>query len=249
VANRPEFPGLARFTGSVAHAQIYKNPRPYVGKRTLVVGCGNSGAEIALDLAEQGIDVAMVVRGPVHVVPRDLFGRPSQETSVMLSRVPVAVRDAVVSPILRMAVGDLSRWGIVRPALGPNRMIADTGRIPILDIGTIAQVKAGRIRVVPAVQEVQPDRVRFVDGRTENFDAIILATGYRPGLDRFIDRFESISDERGRPHRFGEETNVSGLFFVGFRNPPTGALREIASEAPRVATAIRARRSATLSHR
>jgi indole-3-pyruvate monooxygenase len=249
VANRPEFPGLAGFAGSVAHAQTYKNPQPYVGKRTLVVGCGNSGAEIALDLAEQGIDVALVVRGPVHVVPRDLFGRPSQETSVMLSRLPVAVRDAVVSPILRMAVGDLSRWGIVRPALGPNRMIADTGRIPILDIGTIAQVKAGRIRVVPAVQEVQPDRVRFVDGRAGNFDAIILATGYRPGLERFIDGFESISDERGRPHRFGEETDVSGLFFVGFRNPPTGALREIASEAPRVATAIRARRSATLSRR
>jgi indole-3-pyruvate monooxygenase len=182
----------------------------------------------------------MVVRGPVHVVPRDLLGRPSQETSVMLSQLPVAVRDALVSPILRLAVGDLSRWGIVRPALGPNRLIEDTGRIPILDVGTIAQVKAGRIRVVPAVHEVLPDRVRFVDGRIEAFEAIILATGYRPGLERFIDGFESISDERGRPHRFGEETGVPGLFFVGFRNPPTGALREIAIEAPRVAAAIRA---------
>jgi NADPH-dependent glutamate synthase beta subunit-like oxidoreductase len=242
VASRPEFPGLAGFTGRVVHTETYKNPQPYVGRRTLVVGCGNSGAEIALDLSEQGIDVAMVVRGPVHVVPRDLFGRPSQETGVLLSRLPVAVRDALVSPILRLAVGDLSRWGIVRPALGPNRLIEDAGRIPILDIGTIAQVKAGRIRVFPAVQEVLPDRVRFVDGRTEAFEAIILATGYRPGLDRFIDGFESISDERGRPHRFGEETGVPGLFFVGFRNPPTGALREIASETPRVAAAIRARR-------
>src|SRR5438046_1053920 len=73
VANRPEFPGLADFAGSVVHAESYKNPAPYVGKRTLIVGCGNSGAEIALDLAEQGIDAAMVVRGPVHVVPRDLL--------------------------------------------------------------------------------------------------------------------------------------------------------------------------------
>ena len=92
-------------------------------------------------------------------------------------------------------------------------------------------MKAGRIRVLPAVQEVLPDRVRFVDGRTEAFEAIILATGYRPGLDRFIDGFDSISDERGRPHRFGAEmTGIPGLFFVGFRNPPTGALREIASK-------------------
>jgi len=186
--------------------------------------------------------VAMVVRGPVHVVPRDLVGRPSQETSVLLSRLPVAWRDALVSPVLRLAVGDLSRWGIVWPVHGPNRLIEEAGRIPLLDIGTIAQVKAGRIRVLPALQEVLPGRVRFVDGRTEAFDAIILATGYRPGLDRFIGGIESIADERGRPHRFGEETGVPGLFFVGFRNPPTGALREIAIEAPRVAMAIRARR-------
>jgi hypothetical protein len=242
VANRPEFPGLADFTGSVVHTETYKNPQPYVGKRTLVVGCGNSGAEIALDLAEQGVDVAMVVRGPVHVVPRDLWGRPSQETSILLSRLPVAVRDALVAPILRLAVGDLSRWGIVRPALGPARLIEETGRIPILDIGTIAQVKAGRIHVLPAVHEVLSDRVRFVDGRTEAFGAIILATGYRSRLDRFIDGFDSISDGRGRPHRFGAETAIPGLFFVGFRNPPTGALREISREAPRVATAILARR-------
>jgi cation diffusion facilitator CzcD-associated flavoprotein CzcO len=239
VANQPEFPGLATFAGSVVHARAYKNAAPYRGRRTLVVGCGNSGAEIALDLAEQGVDVAMVVRGPVHVVPRDLWGRPTQETGVMLSRLPVSVRDALVSPILRLAVGDLSRWGIVRPSLGPNRLVEEAGRVPILDIGTIAQVKAGRIRVVPGIEEILPDRVRFADGRSEPFDAIILATGYRPDLGGLIDGFASISDRRGRPRRFGAETAIPGLFFVGFRNPPTGALREISREAPRVAAAIR----------
>ncbi len=240
VATWPEIPGLSRFAGSVLHSENYRNAQAYLGTRTLVVGSGNSGAEIALDLAEHGIDVTMVVRGPVHVVPRDLLGRPSQETSIALSCLSVAVRDALVSPILRLAVGNLSRWGIARPAAGPNRLIEDAGRIPILDVGTIAQVKAGRIRVRPAVEEVLRDRVRFVDGRAGAFDAIVLATGYRPALDRFIDGFDAISDARGRPHRFGEETRTPGMFFVGFRNPPTGALREIAKEAPRVARAIRA---------
>jgi cation diffusion facilitator CzcD-associated flavoprotein CzcO len=241
VANRPDIPGLDQFAGTVVHTRFYKNAEPYAGKRSLVVGCGNSGAEIALDLAEHGIDVGMVVRGPVHVVPRDLYGRPSQETAVLLSPLPVAVRDAVVMPILRLAVGDLSRWGIVRPAVGPNRMIEDSGRIPILDIGTLAQIKSGRIRVFPAVEAVLPRHVRFVGGRTEPFDAIVLATGYRPGLERFIDDFASVSDGRGHPDRSGEESRLPGLFFIGFRNPPTGALREIAAEAPRVALAIRAR--------
>ena len=138
-----------------------------------------------------------------------------------------------------VVVGDLSRWGIVRPAVGPNRMIEESGRIPILDIGTIAMVKQGKIRVLPSVQEILPDRVRFAGGAVHSFEAIIFATGYTPSLGNVIEGFEKIADSRGRPHRFGEETDIAGLYFVGFKNPPTGALREIALEAPRVARSIR----------
>jgi indole-3-pyruvate monooxygenase len=237
----PTVPGLDSFRGQAIHAGSYKNAAPYQGKRTLVVGCGNSGAEIALDLAEQGVDVAMVVRGPVHVVPRDLFGRPTQHTNVLLSHLPLALRDAIAVATVGRVVGDLSRWGIVRPTMGPNRMIEETGRIPILDIGTIAMVKQGRIRVLPALQEILPDGVRFAGGAVLPFEAIVFATGYTPGLDRLVEGFGTIADARGRPHRFGEETGIPGLYFVGFRNPPTGALREIAIEAPKVAQAIRIR--------
>ena len=239
VPKLPSIPGLEGFRGTAIHAGAYRNASPYQGRRTLVVGCGNSGAEIALDLAEHGVDVAMVVRGPVHVVPRDLFGRPSQHTNILLSHLPLALRDAIATATVGLAVGDLSRWGIVRPALGPNRMIEQTGRVPILDVGTIAMVKQGRILVLPAVREILPDRVRFAGGAEHRFEAIVFATGYAPGLGQVVDGFEAIADVRGRPHRFGEETAIPGLYFVGFRNPPTGALREIALEAPRVARAIR----------
>jgi hypothetical protein len=239
VPRLPTIPGLDSFHGSAIHAGVYKNAAPYQGKRTLVVGCGNSGAEIALDLAEQGVDVAMVVRGPVHVVPRDLLGRPTQHTNILLSPLPLALRDAIAVCTMRLVVGDLSRWGIVRPAVGPNRMIVESGRIPLLDIGTVAMVKQGKIRVLPAVQEILPDRVLFAGGLQCPFEAIIFATGYTSSLDELIEGFETIADARGRPNRFGEETEISGLYFVGFKNPPTGALREIAIEAPRVARSIR----------
>lgn len=235
----PSVPGLDGFRGTAIHAGVYKNAEPYQGKRTLVVGCGNSGAEIALDLAEHAVDAAMVVRGPVHVIPRDMFGRPTQHTNVLLSHLPLALRDAIATRIVGLVVGDLSRWGIVRPTVGPNRMIEESGRIPILDLGTIAMVKQGKIRVLPAVQEILPDRVRFAGGVVHPFEAIIFATGYTPGLSNVIEGFETIADARGRPHRFGEETGIAGLYFVGFKNPPTGALREIALEAPRVARTIR----------
>jgi len=240
VPNLPTLPGLDSFRGTTVHARDYKNAEPYRDKRTLVMGCGNSGAEIALDLAERGVDVSMVVRGPVHVVPRDLFGQPTQLTNILLSRLPLGLRDAIAVATVGLVVGDLSRWGIVRPATGPNRMIEETGRVPLLDIGTIARVKQGRIRVLPAAKEVLPDGVRFADGAVHPFEAIIFATGYTPGLSALVEGFDTIADARGRPHRFGEETGIPGLYFVGFKNPTTGALREIAIEARRVAHAIRA---------
>jgi hypothetical protein len=235
----PSVAGLDNFRGTAIHSGVYKNAAPYQGNRTLVMGCGNSGAEIALDLAEHGVDVAMVVRGPVHVVPRDMLGRPTQHTNVLLSHLPLGLRDAIARVTMGLVVGDLSRWGIVRPELGPNRMIEESGRIPILDVGTIAMVKQGRIRVLPAVEEILPDKVRFAGGAVHPFETIIFATGYTPGLERLIEDFETIADARGRPHRFGEETAIAGLYFVGFKNPPTGALREIALEAPRVARSVR----------
>lgn len=241
VPHLPALPGLERFRGSVCHTRDYQNAEPYRGKRTLVVGCGNSGAEIALDLAEQGVDVAMVVRGPVHVVPRDMLGQPIQHTNILLSYLPLGLRDAIAKSTVGLVVGDLSRFGIVRPAMGPNRMIEELGRVPLLDIGTIAMVKQGRIRVLPAAEEVLADGVRFADGAVHPFEAIVFATGYTPGLGALVERFDTIADARGRPHRFGEETGIPGLYFVGFKNPTTGALREIALEARRVALALSAK--------
>ncbi len=238
VPNWPSLRGIDAFAGSVVHASGYRNAAPYLGKRTLVVGSGNSGAEIALDLAEHGVDVSMVVRGPVHVVPRDLLGRPTQHTAVLLARLPARWRDAIVKPMLRAAVGDLARFGIVRPTLGPNQMIETLGRIPMLDIGTVARIKDGSIRVLPGVEEVFSNSVGFADGRVHAFDTIVLATGYTTGLAQLIEGFEGVASARGRADRFGAKRMPDGLYFVGFRHAATGALREIALEAPRVAAAI-----------
>lgn len=118
-------------------------------------------------------------------------------------------------------------------------MIEESGRVPILDLGTIAMIKKGKIRILPALQEILPNGVRFAGGETHPFECIIFATGYTPNLAYLINGFGKISDFCGRPHRFGQETGITGLYFVGFKNPHTGALREIAIEAPRVAKAIR----------
>ena len=72
----PNWPGQADYRGEILHSSRYRNPAPYAGKRVLVVGFGNSGGEIALDLAEADVAVTLAVRGPVKILPRDLLGLP-----------------------------------------------------------------------------------------------------------------------------------------------------------------------------
>src|SRR5947209_2545558 len=93
----PPFPGLSGFAGEVVHASAYRNPRPFVGRDVLVVGSGNTGAEIAVDLAEGGASrVRLAVRTPPNIVLRELNGVPNQVTGVLLRRFPPKLVDAIV---------------------------------------------------------------------------------------------------------------------------------------------------------
>lgn len=237
---RPTWPGEEGFTGEILHASTYADGAPWRGRRALVVGVGNTGAEIALDLWEHGATVTLCARSPQHVVPRDVLGVPAQINSLYLLRhLPLAVGDALARRLSRLLVGDLARYGLPAPETGMLSDVVKRGHIPLMDIGTVALIKQGAIRVVPGVAELRGDEVRFDDGGAAGFDVIVLATGYRPALDDFLEVAGEVTDARGYPSVHGAEVpGHPGLFFVGYRNPLTGALHDIAREAERVASAI-----------
>jgi len=112
--NRPEFNGQASFAGRIVHSGDYRNAAPFRGRRVLVVGMGNTGAEIALDLAEQGATAALSVRSPLNVVYRDVLGRPTQLTSMALARLPERWGDAIARWLCTVTVGDIGRYGLQR---------------------------------------------------------------------------------------------------------------------------------------
>ena len=239
VPKQPTWPGQSTFRGEIIHSSAYKNGAAWKGKRALVVGIGNSGGEIAIDLWEHGAETAISVRSPVHVVPRDLFGLPAQVNSLfMLGRLPPKIADRIANALLGRVIGDLSRHGLHRPTLGPVSQVLETGRIPLIDVGTIELVKQGRIRIFPGPRELTEDGVVFTDDREIKADLIVLATGYRAALEGFLEDAERHVDERGYPRRHGVEAGTPGLYFIGYRNPLTGALHDIAVEARRVAQAL-----------
>jgi indole-3-pyruvate monooxygenase len=240
----PRWAGDDRFAGTLTHSSGYHHGHAWRGKRCLVVGAGNSGAEIALDLWEAGAAaVALCVRGPLHVTPRDLYGVPAQVNSLRFaSRLPTRLADAISLALVNRALGDLTPWGIRRPARGPIAQLLEEKRVPLIDVGTVALIKQGKIRVVPGIASFTETGAVFEDGREFPFDLVVLATGYRTGIDEFLEGSGAVLDGRGHPRVFGAEA-APGLYFVGYRNPITGQLHDIALEAERVADHIARRTS------
>lgn len=228
---RPTWPGESEFRGRVLHSSSYRDGEAFRGHSVLVVGLGNTGGEIAVDLTEHGARASLSVRSPVWIVPRDLMGRPVQESTIALSFLPLAVRDAVGRIASRVVFGDVSRLGLRTPAEGPMTQIVKRGRIPMIDIGTIALIRAGKVLVEPDIERFTVDGVQFKNRVEKAYDAIVLATGFRSGLEDFLEEGARDSSKL-----------VPGLYFVGFRNVPTGLLREIGTEARVVAAAIAAAR-------
>jgi cation diffusion facilitator CzcD-associated flavoprotein CzcO len=231
----PVLQEIEAFKGKVLHSADYTEAAPFVGQNVLIVGMGNTGAEIALDLAESGARPTLSVRKGVHIVPRQLFGVPIQMVGIATRPMPQALNDWMFPIILDLALGKLEKYGIVRPKRGILAQI-DAGRIPVIDVGTVAAIKAGRIRVAPDIAGFTEHGAQFTDRRQEAFDAVILATGYRPAYEKFL-------PAELRPGKSGVNRRASelGLYLVGFHNPVTGLLREIGREAVAVAADIEKR--------
>jgi cation diffusion facilitator CzcD-associated flavoprotein CzcO len=232
---RPSWPGSEVYRGPVVHSSEYRNPTPYPGKRVLVVGFGNSGGEIALDLANAGVDVALAVRSAVQILPRDLLGFPILAWAILYRRLPARMVDLINAPILRLAVGPIEKLGLRRAAKGPRQMVEEDGRVPLIDVGTLDKIRDGSIKICGGVDCLTADGVVFADGRSEKFDAIILATGFRPDLRRLIPELEGVFDQHGMPRLTGQTTSAPGLYFCGQITSPTGQLRGIGLEAQRIA--------------
>jgi hypothetical protein len=216
----PALPGLARFSGRVLHSRDYRNAAPFTGQRVLVVGMGNTGAEIALDLADHGVRAALSVRSPVNIVRRDVLGRPTQLSSIALAKLPPAVGDRLATLVRDLSVGSLARWGIETAAASPLRQLREEGRTPVIDVGTVARIKAGGIVVHPRIDRLTPEGVCFTDGTRFPFDTVLLATGYSPAgpVPRHAPRPGRAGDAQGddRPGR------AHGVVFRRFRHPATG---------------------------
>jgi putative flavoprotein involved in K+ transport len=236
----PDWAGIESFEADLCHSSEYRNPRSYRGRSILVVGCGNSGAEIATDLAEGGAArVRLAMRTSPHVIPREMFGMPGQLSGLMVRQLPRRLADAYAGTFERFAFGDLSKYGVSPPPRGAYTQVVRDGVVPIVDVGFIDALKAGRIEPVAGVAGLSGEEVELEGGERVRVDSVIAATGYSSGLTELIGPL-GVLGERELPERCGGRSprGAEGLFFVGFTQPVTGNLFEIRNEARQVAGAV-----------
>uniref|UniRef100_A0A0D9WY99 Flavin-containing monooxygenase n=1 Tax=Leersia perrieri TaxID=77586 RepID=A0A0D9WY99_9ORYZ len=233
----PEMDGAGEFEGPVTHVAEYKSGEAYRGKRVLVVGCGNSGMEVCLDLCLHNALPSMVVRDSVHVLPREMLGVATFSVAVFLLRfLPLWLVDRILVVLAWLFLGDLAKLGITRPSRGPLELKNSKGRTPVLDIGALARIRSGEIVVVPAIRRLLRGGAELVDGRRVAADAVILATGYHSNVPQWLKGTDFFTEEGYPRVSFPDGwKGESGLYSVGFTRR---GLSGVSSDAVKVAQDI-----------
>lgn len=234
----PDWPGREGFAGELIHSSQYRNPAPYRGRDVLVVGAGNSGAEIATDVADGGASRSRLsVRTPPQIVRRATAGIPAQLIGIGIRKLPPHWVDPLTKAQRRLSIPDLSAQGLPRPDHGVRTAFITTGTTPILDVGIVSAVRHRRVEIVAAVARFDGGDVVLADGSRLTPDALIAATGFRAGLDSLVGHL-GVLGPRGLPVKTDGEPALPGLWFVGFTPTLGGQLREGSIAARKVAAAV-----------
>jgi len=228
----PAFEGRDVYRGTLLHSAEYHRPTDAPGKNVLVVGVGNSGGEIASELAASGRAVDVAVRSGANVEPLTLAGIPIQYLSNIVLKFPRPVQDVITG-----AVRQIGEW-----RRGPSPLPPGNGRpldvIPLIGFHLVDAINAGKVRVRPGVARLTEDGAVFSDGTAGTYDTIVLATGFAAALAPLGSLGQR--DAKGFALRVGRVASADhpDLFFVGQNYDARGALYNIAQDAGLAAEAI-----------
>ncbi|CAA2970988.1 probable indole-3-pyruvate monooxygenase YUCCA4 [Olea europaea subsp. europaea] len=183
----PKIQGIEKFQGPVMHTSVYKSGSGLKNQRILVVGCGNSGMEVSLDLCRHQAIPHMVVRNSVHILPRETFGISTFAIAMALLKwFPLRLVDKFLLLLAKFTLGNTDKLGLRRPKTGPIELKNATGKTPVLDVGALSRIKFGKIKVMEGVKEITRNGAKFMDGQEKEFDSIILATGYKSNVPSWL---------------------------------------------------------------
>ena len=253
----PTLPNQTDFTGRILHAHDYLGAEPFMGQRVMVVGNGPSGVDIAPEIGKQAHQppVLLSMRTGITLSPRYPWGLPKHAWMILADYLPQRWGRALNAKIASIQFRNLERVGIRTPQAGKTSTAAGTRGDEL-----IRAVKAGQVICVPGLRSFTPDGVILDDGSVHQVEAVIMATGYRPVLYRYLREPVTHTDSAGFPKRdqtafiprqdhpsdypsnSGREVkDLAGLYLVGVFYQGKGALYNCNLEAQIAVDQIKAR--------
>ena len=230
------------FPGDLTHSDRYRDSAPYLGRDVLVVGSGSSAHDIALDLVRGGAGrVRMSVRTAPLLAPKQLLGISTSIMSILIKHGP-RVSDRVIDTLslwLHRACFPDANELLGAPAAGLATALRDRGHGLTVEVGLLEAIRRGEIEMVAPVDGINDGTVVLGDGRRIRPDAVILATGYRTGLNDLVEGLDVLgADGRPRVHAPHSLPPAPNLYFLGYR-VPAGQLPDLSIDSRRLARTIR----------
>jgi Flavin-binding monooxygenase-like len=224
----PEYPGT--FTGRVVHSSIYKRPDSFRGQRVLVVGAGNSAADIAVDVARVAARTALSMREGTYFIPKLMFGRPADIFYAFWgSKIPRPLLQPALKLWLRLTIGKWEDYGLRTPTRAPLE------KHPTVNSGVLDALRHGRLVARRGIERYDGHAIRFTDGTQEEFDAIIMGTGFRISFP-FLPERVTDWDMTTTPPLYLKmmHPTIPSLFFIGLFQP-IGCIWRLADYQARIA--------------
>lgn len=231
----PSIVGAESYAGKLIHSSAYRSPAQFAGQRVLVVGIGNSAAEIAAELAEAGAKVVVSVRSGANNVPRSILGVPSQYLGWAISWLPRRLQQRLARSL--GLIGAAVRGGTPIPR---KRGYSACPDVPLIGLRLANAVRTASISLVPGVSRFTPRCAIFADGSQREIDCVILATGFRAAIE-WLGAY-GVRDDCGFAKRSDRvrSREFPNLYFVGHNYDGRGGLYNIAIDAKRIARLIEA---------
>ncbi|EIE27617.1 flavin-containing monooxygenase [Coccomyxa subellipsoidea C-169] len=210
----PELPGS--FTGTLMHSHEYRTPKVMEGKRVMVIGAGNSGMDIASEASQCGAAaVFLSCRRRVHVVPRYIFGAPSDSILPAWLGVtaPRRLMEKGVTCLIHISRGSQTSFKFPPPDFGLLRVH------PTVSPGTgdiLQLIKDGKVTVRPGIERIEDRTVHFTDGTKEDIDIIVCATGYNVSCPFLPPKVEVLKGDKPQLLLNVAHPRAPGIFFLGF---------------------------------
>ncbi|HNE24771.1 MAG TPA: NAD(P)-binding domain-containing protein [Leptospiraceae bacterium] len=211
----PSMPALpGKFSGRFMHSHDFKHARPFAGKRVLVMGGGNSAADVAVECSRVAAHTTISMRHGHWFLPKFVFGVPNDVLYHRSLWLPGFIRQPLLRWTILLLQGSNSRYGLPEPSYDILE-----GH-PTLNSELYYFIRHGEISPKPGIKSVKGSRVTFADDSSADFDVIIAATGYNivfPFLDK------SIVDLSGKTEvglwRKMFHPHYHNLYFIGLFQP------------------------------